>query len=170
MSDSTIFNNQFKFSTLSLSNKLIFKDGSIQTTAYTGTDNLNTSTYVINTLNDATNGVIGELSSPLTLINVYTTLGGSFYFTNNNINQPNLYLIFNKVLTGDISLTIYDVNNNSPLYTTNNNIYIINVVNGTLFYGFTEFNTSGVLSFNFNNISINDTDGFVLYISSFQYL
>ena len=169
MADSSIYNSNFKFATLSVSNEIIFKDGTTQDTAYSDAP-LSTSTYTINTINDTTNNIIGTLSDPLTLINVFGDNTGVFYFRQSNLNITNLYLTFDTVFTGDISLTIVDVSNNTPMYTSNNNIYIINLVTNTLYYGFTEFNTSGVLTFNFPNISINDTNGFVISVQTFQYI
>jgi hypothetical protein len=169
MSDASIYNGTFKLSTLNISDEIIFNDGTTQNTAYTDAP-LSTSTYTITTINDTTNNIIGTLSSSLTLINVFGNNIGSFYFRQANANIYILNLVFENVFTGDISLTIVDVNNNAPIYTTNNNIYIINLVTNTLYYGYTELNTSGVLSFNFPNIAINDTDGFEIYISTFQYI
>jgi hypothetical protein len=170
MSDASIYNGTFKFSTLNISDEIIFNDGTTQNTAYTGDNNISISTYTITTINDTTNNIVGTLSGSLTLINVYGTNIGAFYFRQANVNIYNLNLVFESVYTGDISLTIVDVNNNAPIYTTNNNIYIINLVTNTLYYGYTEFNTSGILTFNFPNIAINDTDGFEISLSTFQYI
>jgi len=168
MSDASITNTNFTLKTLTLTDSLVFPNGSTQTIAYSDVP-ASTSTYVINTLT-GNNGVIATLSTPMTLINVFGTGASTFNFTNSLIPQANLYLIFNTTFTGSLTLLIVDVSNNSPTCTTNNIIFIINNVSNTLYYGFTVFNVLGQLSFYFPNITINDTDGMTLYISTFQYI
>jgi hypothetical protein len=168
MSTKTIQNNSFTLSTLKITKKIIFPDGSVQTTAYTGDNILNTSTYTITQFIDG--GIICSLSNPLTLINTYGTNTGSFYFQQNNLNINSIDVLFNVNYTGDVSLNIYDVNNTAPSYTTNNTIYIINNNNKTLYYGNIQFYTSGLLTLLFDNIVIVAGTSYTISLSTFSYM
>lgn len=168
MSTRTIQNNAFSLSTLKITKKIIFPDGTEQTTAYTGDNILNTSTYTITQFIDG--GIICNLSNPLTLINTYGTNTGSFYFQQNNLNINNIDVSFNVNYSGDVSLNIYDITNNSPSYTTNNIIYIINNYDKTLYYGNIQFYTSGLLTLIFDNIDIVAGTSYTISLTTFNYM
>jgi len=171
MSAKTILDNDFEFNNLHLT-KLQFSDNSIQTTAYLGNSPLPSQIVYnlpINTQLITNNGYSTILEN-VKIINLHTGFMGVLYFqdsSGNNINSLNIN--FSNSFTGNLQITLIDVINFLPYYTSSFAVSIINDSTKTLTFGNIIINKTGSLIAFFDDININNTNTYTLNVLTYVY-
>jgi hypothetical protein len=171
MSSRTILDNDFEFNNLHL-NHLQFSDNSIQTTAYLGNSPLPSQVVYnlpINTQLITNNGYSTILEN-VKIINLHTGFMSGLYFqdsSGNNINSLNIN--FSNSFTGNLQITLIDVINSLPYYTSSFAISIINDTTKTLTFGNIIINKTGSLITIFDDININNTNTYTLNVLTYVY-
>jgi len=171
MSSRTIYDNNFAFNNLNVKS-LIFGDNSKQTTAYTGTPTPPTPTnYLYDvSLNLSCSTGSANLQNNLIILNSNLSTSSLYFYDASNNPINNFLITFSNTFTSDLIITFLNNMTIKPINPTSAFCYIINNNDGNLTYGTINLLTNGNLTINFNNIQIQSTSTFTIYLSTFNFI
>jgi hypothetical protein len=170
MSSRTILDNNFAFNNLSVKS-LIFGDNSKQITAYTGTPTPTPTNYLYDvSLNLSCSTGSANLQNNLIILNSNLSTSSLYFYDASNNPINNFLITFSNTFTSDLIITILNNMTIKPINPTSAFCYIINNNDGNLTYGTINLLTNGNLTINFNNIQIQSTSTFTIYLSTFNFI